>query len=72
MYDIVIKYYFVIQNNILCVIGYEILMEFIPPSAVFNTAEGDPFEILKTIGARRFYPYVFYKMYFFNHIYILF
>ena len=28
---IVIKYYFAMQNNILCVIGYEILKEFIPP-----------------------------------------
>ena len=28
--DIVIKYYFATQNNILCVIGYEISKEFIP------------------------------------------
>jgi hypothetical protein len=59
--NIVIKYYFVSQNNILCVIGYKNLKEFIHPSAVFNTAEGGTkkltrlnflgglFEILKTI-----------------------
>jgi hypothetical protein len=29
-YNIVIKYYFVSQNNILCVVGYEISKEFIP------------------------------------------
>ena len=58
---IVIKYYFATQNNILCVIGYEISKEFIPPTAVFDTAVGGskkltkliflgvPFEILKTI-----------------------
>jgi hypothetical protein len=49
------------QNIILCVIGYEISMEFIPPPAVLNTVgedsnkltklifEGCLFEILKTI-----------------------
>ena len=36
---IVIEYYFATQNNILCVIGYKISKEFIPLSAVFNTAE---------------------------------
>ena len=61
MCNIVIKYYFATQNNILCVIGYEISKEFIPPLAVFYTAkggsekltllifQGGPFEILKTI-----------------------
>ena len=57
----VIKFNFVSQKNILCIIGYEISKEFIPLSAVLNTAErgskkltlliflGDLFEILKTI-----------------------
>jgi hypothetical protein len=58
---IVIKLNFVTQNLILCVIGYEISKEFIPPTAVLNTTVGGskkltlliflggPFEILKTI-----------------------
>ena len=45
----------------LCVIGYEISKEFIPPSAVLNTAEGcSQFEILKTIGFK-----MLKKLYFF-------
>ena len=39
-FNIVIKYYFVSQHNILCIIGYEIPLKFIPPSAVFYTAGG--------------------------------
>jgi hypothetical protein len=34
------KYNFVSQNYISCVIGHKILKEFMPPSAVLNTAEG--------------------------------
>jgi hypothetical protein len=53
-----------LRFKILCVIGYKISKEFIPPSAVFYTAKrgyekltlliflGGPFEILKTISQK--------------------
>jgi hypothetical protein len=39
----------VIQNNILCIIGYEISKEFIPPPAVLNTAGGGSKKLTKLI-----------------------